>query len=64
LYNETYDKRVVEKCLNDKEKLEHWLVVLYNNEKDAEERFINFTETYCKSDTQSYTIFKKMQNKK
>lgn len=48
------------KCLNDKEKLEHWLVVLYNNEKDAEERFINFAETYCKSDAQSYTIFKKI----
>jgi len=38
------------KCLNDVEKLEHWLVRLYNNEKEAEERFINFAETYCNTD--------------
>lgn len=49
-----------QKCLNDKEKLEHWLVGLYNNEKDAEERFINFAETYCKNDVQAYVIFMKI----
>jgi rubrerythrin len=45
------------KCLNDKEKLEHWLVGLYNNEKDAEERFIDFAETYCKDDKLAYETF-------
>ena len=49
-----------QKCLNDKEKLEHWLVGLYNNEKDAEERFINFADTYCKGDMQAYVIFRKI----
>ena len=44
-------------CLNDKEKLEHWLVGLYNNEKDAEERFINFAETYCQEDREAYNVF-------
>lgn len=48
------------KCLDDKEKLEHWLVGLYNNEKDAEERFIDFAETYCKSDLDAYVIFRKI----
>lgn len=46
-----------QKCLNDKEKLEHWLVGLYNNEKDAEERFINFAKTYCQNDKQAYDTF-------
>lgn len=45
------------KCLNDKEKLEHWLVGLYNNEKDAEERFLSFANTFCKNDRQAYDIF-------
>lgn len=45
------------KCLNDKEKLEHWLVSLYNNEKDAEDRFINFAETYCLDDKEAYDTF-------
>lgn len=45
------------KCLNDSEKLEHWLVGLYNNEKDAEERFINFANQYCKEDAQAYDVF-------
>lgn len=45
------------KCLNDKEKLEHWLVSLYNTEKDAEERFINFAESYCIDDKETYDIF-------
>jgi rubrerythrin len=45
------------KCLNDSEKLEHWLVSLYNNEKDAEERFINFAETYCLEDKEAYDTF-------
>jgi hypothetical protein len=31
-------------CLENKEKLEHWLVGVYNNEKDAEERFIKFSK--------------------
>ena len=48
------------KCLDDKEKLEHWLVGLYNNEKDAEERFIDFAETYCKLDIHAYVIFRKI----
>lgn len=46
-----------EKCLNDKEKLEHWLVGLYNNEKDAEERFIDFANKYCQNDKTSYDTF-------
>lgn len=46
-----------EKCLNSKEKLEHWLVSLYNNEKDAEERFINFANAYCENDRQAYKTF-------
>jgi tRNA isopentenyl-2-thiomethyl-A-37 hydroxylase MiaE len=45
------------KCLSDKEKLEHWLVSLYNNEKDAEERFINFANTYCMNDKFAYDTF-------
>lgn len=45
------------KCLNDKEKLEHWLVGLYNNEKDAEERFIDFANTYCMNDQEAYNTF-------
>lgn len=48
------------KCLNDKQKLEHWLVGLYNNEKDAEERFIDFAETYCKLDIHAHAIFRKI----
>lgn len=44
-------------CLHDKEKLEHWLVSLYNNEKDAEERFINFAQSYCLDDKEAYTTF-------
>ena len=48
------------KCLLDKEKLEHWLVRLYNNEKDAEERFISFANEYCKDDKSTYEIFIKI----
>lgn len=44
-------------CLSNKEKLDHWLVGLYNNEKDAEERFISFANTYCINDKESYDIF-------
>ena len=44
-------------CLNDKEKLEHWLVSLYNNEKDAEDRFVDFANTYCKEDENAFNIF-------
>ena len=44
-------------CLNDKEKLEHWLVSLYNNEKDAEQRFIEFANEYCTEDKEAYDIF-------
>jgi rubrerythrin len=50
-------KKWWKKCLSDKEKLEHWLVGLYNNEKDAEERFIDFAKTYCEFDIQAYNIF-------
>ena len=54
-------KQITEKwwtnCLNDKEKLEHWLVGLYNNEKDAEERFVNFANTYCLKDQEAYETF-------
>lgn len=45
------------KCLNDKSKLEHWLVALYNNELDAYERFENFAKDYCLEDKKSYDIF-------
>lgn len=45
------------RCLNDKEKLEHWLVGLYNNEKDAEERFVDFANTYCMNDHEAYNVF-------
>lgn len=44
-------------CLNDNEKLEHWLVSLYNNEKDAEERFLTFANTYCKDNKEAYDTF-------
>lgn len=44
-------------CLNNKEKLEHWLVGLYNNEKDAEERFIDFANDYCENDLEAYNVF-------
>lgn len=46
-----------QKCLHDKEKLEHWLVGLYNNEKDAEERFTNFANIYCQNDSEAYNTF-------
>ena len=48
------------KCLNDKEKLEHWLVSLYNNEKDAEQRFVDFANDYCKNDKEAYDTFIKI----
>jgi rubrerythrin len=44
-------------CLENKEKLEHWLVGLYNNEKDAEERFIKFANDYCEDNKQVYDVF-------
>jgi len=44
-------------CLNNPEKLEHWLVSLYNNEKDAEKRFLNFAKDYCQGDPEAYQIF-------
>ena len=50
-------KKWWKECLNNKEKLEHWLVSLYNNEKDAEERFINFANDYCKNDKEAYDVF-------
>jgi len=46
-----------ERCLSDSNKLEHWLVSLYNNEKDAEDRFIDFANKYCQNDPESYQIF-------
>lgn len=45
------------KCLNDKEKLEHWLVSLYNNEKDAEFRFTSFALDYCYNDEEAHKTF-------
>lgn len=45
------------KCLNDPEKLEHWLVALYNNEKDAEARFTSFGITYCYNDNEAHRTF-------
>lgn len=44
-------------CLNNPEKLEHWLVALYNNEKDAEHRFIEFANEYCEGDKEAYDTF-------
>jgi len=49
-----------QKCLQDKEKLEHWLVGLYNNEKDAEFRFIDFAKKYCENDKEAYDEFIKI----
>jgi rubrerythrin len=46
-----------QRCLEDESKLEHWLVSLYNNEKDAEERFIDFANKYCQNDKSAYDIF-------
>lgn len=45
------------RCLNDKEKLEHWLIGLHNNEKDAEQRFKDFATTYCIEGTDEYNTF-------
>lgn len=45
------------KCLKDKEKLEHWLVGLYNNEKDAEARFLAFANDYCINNKEVFDIF-------
>lgn len=45
------------KCLNDKEKLEHWLIGLYNNEHDAKERFISFANSYCENDVEAWKTF-------
>ena len=45
------------KCLNDTDKLNRWLVSLYNNEKDAEDRFIDFANTYCGDDKDAYNVF-------
>jgi rubrerythrin len=55
-------KRWWKKCLNDKEKLEHWLVGLYNNEKDAEERFKSFAKTYCANDQTAFDVFIEIAN--
>lgn len=53
-------KKWWDKCLLDKEKLEHWLISLYNNEKDAEERFINFAKDYCANDKDAFDTFIKI----
>ena len=53
-----------QRCLEDESKLEHWLVSLYNNEKDAEERFIDFATKYCQNDKNSYESSLKLLNKK
>ncbi len=44
-------------CLSNREKLEHWLVSLYNNEKDAEIRFRDFASTYCIPGSDEYNTF-------
>ena len=46
-----------ERCLADKEKLEHWLVALYNNEKDADNRFQAFATAYCGNDEEAANTF-------
>jgi len=48
------------KCLQDKEKLEHWLVSLYNNEKDAVTRFRDFAMKYCQDDEEALVTFLKI----
>ena len=42
------------RCLTDPEKLEHWLVSLHNNERDAEARFREFAHTYCQGDQSAH----------
>lgn len=44
-------------CLKNKEKLERWLVSLYNNEKDAEERFKQFANDFCSPGTNEHSLF-------
>lgn len=44
-------------CLADNEKLEHWLISLYNNEKDAETRFLEFANKYCINGSSEYLTF-------
>ena len=43
--------------LSDTEKLNRWLVRLYNNEKDAYDRFIEFSNQYCQPNTESWYLF-------
>jgi rubrerythrin len=49
-------------CLNNSEKLELWLVSLYNNEADAEERFKDFANTYCVKGSEEYELFYQIAN--
>lgn len=46
-----------QECLKDSEKLEMWLISLYNNEKDAEERFRDFAAKYCQEDEEALITF-------
>ena len=50
-------KKWWKECLQNPEKLENWLVRLCNNEKDAEFRFIEFANKYCRKDSESYLTF-------
>ncbi len=50
-------RRWWEVILADPEKLNTWLVRLYNNEKDAEFRFIDFANQYCQRDTEEWHLF-------
>lgn len=49
-------------CLNDTDKLNYWLICLYNTEFDAFERFKKFAETYCKNDKESFDYFMNIAN--
>lgn len=46
-----------EHLLKDEAKLNTWLVRLYNNEKDAEHRFIDFAKRFCDGDMEAWHLF-------
>lgn len=43
--------------LQDEKLLNTWLVRLYNNEKDAYERFLSFAKQYCEGDMEAWYLF-------
>lgn len=45
------------KVLADPSKLNTWLVRLYNNEKDAYERFLGFSQQYCQPNSEAWHLF-------